>query len=175
MSAYTQDLINILYTGIYHSFDDIYDFLNFIEINMDYDFSKGVTFQAEDNFFMYYKDGETFFVVEVDEDKISFIPGDAFETISEEPELVKEALLSFLIYFKNYDTLESIEEIDEDFKKSRGSSGKKSNSTAKKPKRVRLATKKESVKFISDSEEEEYIEPEEEEESEEPSSVDEWV
>jgi len=171
MSAYTQDLINILYTGIYHDFEDIYDFMAFMERNMDYEFSEGVSYSAEDTAFVYYINGESFFVANIDDEKIVFSPGEAFEAITEEPELVKEALLSFLIYFKNYDTLDNIDDIQKDFKKSKS-----------KPKRKgMLALGKSKIKFVDEDPESESEEISEEisddklEEESESDFDDEWI
>lgn len=172
MSSYTQDLINILYTGIYHDFSNIYHFIKFMRKNMDYEFSEGVSFDSEDTSFVYYIHGESFFIANVDEEKIVFSPGESFDCISEEPSLVKEALLSFLIFFKNYDTIENIEEIEKDFRK--GKSGPKRR---RRPKLMAKTSsgKKAEIKFIDEDEESSEPVPEDISESSEDDFDDEWI
>lgn len=172
MSRYTQDLINILYTGIAHNFDDVDDFLHFMIQNMEYDFSTGLTFGIEGNSFVYYLDDISLFLAEISEDYINFLPGENFESIKEEPMLIKEALISFLIYFKNYDTMHNLDEISSSIKKD----------SKRKRKGLPLLKEKIDIEYpeydlvdedLEESESSSEDQPESEEESE--SDSDEWI
>ena len=169
MSRYTQDLINILYTGLAHNFDDVEDFLQFMIHNMDYDFSTGITVGVEGNNFVYYLDNISLFLAEISEDYINFLPGDNFESIKEEPMLIKEALISFLIYFKNYDTMHNLDEI----------SGAIIKESRRKRKGLPVSKEKIEIEYpdydlVGEiSEEEEKLSEDHEEESE--SDSDEWI
>ena len=170
MSQYTQDLINILYTGIAHNFDDVDDFLSFMLTNMDYEFSTGLTVGIEGNNFVYYLDNISLFLAEITDDYISFLPGENFETIKEEPMLIKEALISFLIYFKNYDTMQNLDEVSESIKKE------------SERKRKGLPVKKEKIlieypkyDLVGEDESESEMSSEEESEEESESDSDEWI
>jgi hypothetical protein len=112
MEQYTQDLINILYTGLAHDFDDVKHFLRFMDRNMEYEFSSDVTYGIEGNSFVYYIDGDSLFIAEVTDQYINFLPGENFGMIQENPMLIKETLLSFLIYFKNYDTMDNLDRLE---------------------------------------------------------------
>ena len=111
-------------------------------------------------------------MAEISEDYINFLPGENFESIKEEPMLIKEALISFLIYFKNYDTMHNLDEISSSIKKD----------SKRKRKGLPLLKEKIDIEYpeydlvdedIEESESASEGESESEEESE--SESDEWI
>ena len=111
---YTAKLVSILYMGIKHRIKDLEEFRSFISMNLE----DSLDFVIEGDSLIFLKEGESFFIVEISETEINFYPGESQEALMEEPELVRDALLSFLVQFKNYSIIESAQDIAEgkDFK-----------------------------------------------------------
>lgn len=104
---YTTKLVSILYMGIKHRIKDLDEFRSYLSMNI----ADSLDFVIEGDALIFLKEGESFFIVEISDTEINFYPGESQEALMEEPELVRDALLCFLVQFKNYSIIENAQDI----------------------------------------------------------------
>jgi hypothetical protein len=104
---YTKELISILYTGIKHRIKSKDNFISYVMMNM----SDDIDFVFDEDSFIFLNRGESFLIASVSEKEILFYPGESDILMAENPMLIRDALLNFLLQFKNYCIIESSDEI----------------------------------------------------------------
>lgn len=102
-----RQIMSMLHYGIKHDIGDTEDFVNYIILNIGDEFD----FYCQDSELMFLHNGLAFFVVEIGENEIQFSPGESMEVMDENKDAIRDALLLFLVHFKNYSIIQKAEGI----------------------------------------------------------------